>query len=124
MRTLLRSVIHNATVTWADNGWPVRLRIDAFVLRAAEMLPFEKVEVVNVETGTRFEAWIEAAPEGSGEVALHAGSKTPLRRGDLISVSAYVALHEGQTLAHTARFVTLDSDNRVIEAVERTSESQ
>lgn len=119
MRTLLRAVIQNATVTSVDRGWPVRLRIDAFILRAAEMLAFERIEVVNVATGTRFQTWIEAAPAGSGEVVLHAGTETPVRSGDLISVASFVALHEGQTLTHTARFVTLDTANRVVEALER-----
>ena len=121
MRTLLRTVIQNATVTWADDSWPARLRVDAFVLHAAEMLAFERVEVVNLATGTSFTTWIEAAPAGSGEVRLHAGSETPLRRGDLISIASFIALHEGQTLAHTARFVTLDADNRVVEVLERGS---
>jgi len=118
MRTLLRTVIQNATVTWADDSWPVRLRVDAFVLHAAEMLAFERVEVVNLATGTSFTTWIEAAPAGSGEVSLHAGSETPVRRGDLISIASFVALHEGQILTHTARFVTLDTANRVVEALE------
>ena len=118
MRTLLRTVIQNATVTWADDSWPARLRVDAFVLHAAEMLAFERVEVVNLATGTSFTTWIEAAPAGSGEVRLHAGSETPVRRGDLISIASFVALHEGQILTHTARFVTLDTANRVVEALE------
>lgn len=124
MRTLLRSVIQNATVTAVDHGWPVRLRVDPYVLRAAEMLPFEKVEIVNVATGMRLQSWVEPSPEGSGEVALHAGSETPVRKGDLISIACFVSLHEGQTLAHAARFVILDAENRVVEAREHGSGSQ
>ncbi len=118
MRTLLRSVIQNATITSVDSAGPARLRADGFVLCAAEMLAFEKVQVVEAITGTRFETWIEAAPEGSGEISLH-GAGTHLRAGQQISVAVYVALHEGQTLGHTARFVSLDAHNRVVEAIER-----
>ena len=124
MRILLRSVIQNATVTAVTSGWPVRVLVDAFILRAAEMLAFERVEVVNLTTGARFQTWVEPAPEGSGDVSVHAGSEHPVRRGDVISVIAMVALHEGQTLAHNARFVTLDSRNGVLEAIERGARTE
>ncbi len=53
MRTLLHAVIQNAVVTGAATLWPVALRVDAFVLRAAEVLPFEEVDVINIATGER-----------------------------------------------------------------------
>ena len=108
MRTLLRSLIRNATVTAPARG----LRLDAYILNAAELLPFEEVEIINDTTGERFRAWVEAAPEGSGEVAVRA------RQGDVVSIAAFVTLHEGQTLAHKPRVVTLDEKNRVLAATE------
>ena len=51
LRTLLHAVIQNAVVTSAATLWPVALRVDAFILRAAEVLPFEEVNVINVATG-------------------------------------------------------------------------
>jgi aspartate 1-decarboxylase len=118
VRTLLHAVIHNAVVTSAATLWPVSLRVDAFVLHAAEILPFEKVEVVNVSTGERFRTWVEPAQEGSGEVALHVGSRSPIRTGDTISILSFASFHEGQTLAHKPRIVTLGANNRVVSAGE------
>jgi aspartate 1-decarboxylase len=114
MRTLLHAVIQNAVVTSAATLWPVALRIDAFVLRAAEVLPFEEVEVINVGTGERFWTWIEPAQEGSGEVAVHAGTRSPVRTGDTISILAFATFHEGQTLAHRPRIVILGENNQVV----------
>ena len=114
MRTLLHAVIQNAIVTSASTQGPVALRVDAFVLRAAEVLPFEEVSVINVGTGERFWTWIEPADEGSGEVALHSGSRSPIRTGDTISILAFAAFHEGQTLAHKPRIVTLGANNQVV----------
>jgi aspartate 1-decarboxylase len=111
MRTLLHSLVENATVTGV--GKTLSLRIDAFVLRAAEMLPFERVDVVNVTTGEHFQTWLEPAVEGSGEVQVHSGA----RKGDKIAILSFVQLHEGQTLDHRARVVSLDAQNRVITAV-------
>ena len=118
MRSLLRAVIQNATVTHTVAVWPVSLRIDPFLMRAAELLPSEEVEVVNIATGERFRTWIEEAAEGSGDVRLHAGSRAPLRRGDVVSILAFGFLHDGQTLAHTPRVVTVDGENRVVAVAE------
>jgi aspartate 1-decarboxylase len=114
VRTLLHAVIQNAVVTGAATLWPVALRVDAFVMRAAEVLPFEEVDVINVATGERFRTWIEPAAEGSGEVAVHTGIRSPVRAGDTISIMAFATFHEGQTLAHKPRIVTLGANNQVI----------
>jgi aspartate 1-decarboxylase len=118
VRTLLHAVIHNAVVTSAATLWPVSLRVDAFVLHAAEILPFEEVEVVSVSTGERFRTFVEPAQEGSGEVALHAGSRSPVRTGDTISILSFASFHEGQTLVHKPRIVTLGANNHVVSAGE------
>lgn len=118
MRTLLHAVIHNAVVTSSATLWPVALRVDAYVLRAAEVLPFEQVEVVNVATGERFRTWVEPAEEGTGEIALHAGVRSPIRTGDTVSIFSFATFHEGQTLAHKPRVVTLGANNAVVSVTE------
>src|SRR5579885_664280 len=109
IRNLVRSVIHDARVT-ASGG--VSLRVDAFILRTAEMLPFEAVTIVNGATGVEVQTWIEPAGEGSGEVSVPGGA----RKGDTISIVCYAQLHEGQTIDHKPRIVRLDGNNRVIAA--------
>ena len=93
MRTLLHAVIENATVTHVGGSLP--LRVDAFVLRAAEILPFERVEVVNLTTGEHVQAWIEPAAEGRGEIRIHAGA----RMGDAIAILAFVQAHRSRRMA-------------------------
>jgi len=107
MRALLRSVIKNATVTHADS---VNLRIDPLLMRAAELLPLEQVDVVNATTGARFTTFVEAAAEGSGEVHVHGAARV----GDVVGIFCWGFLHEGQTLAHAAKVVTVDQKNRVV----------
>ena len=114
IRRFVRAVIHNATVTHADGGWPVSLRIDPVLLRSANVLPFEEVEIVNIETGARWMSWVEPSAEGSGEIRVQTGSDHHVRRGDLITIVSYGLLHDGQTLAHKARVLTLDGGNRVV----------
>ena len=109
IRNLVRSVIHDAHVTGSGG---VSLRVDAFILRTAEMLPFEAVTIVNTATGAEVQTYIEAAGEGSGEVTVPAGA----RNGDRVSIVCYAQLHEGQTLDHKPRVMRLDAANRVIAA--------
>src|ERR1043165_6013371 len=92
--------VPNTAVTAARHAWPASLRIDAVLLRAAEILPLEEVEIINLATGERFRTWADAWEEGSGEVRVHGGIKHPVRSGDVISIVAYGLLHDGQTLGH------------------------
>ena len=114
MRTVLHAVIENATVT--ESGTSLALRVDPFILRAAEILPFERVEVINAGTREHFQTWIEEGAEGSGEVHVHTGA----RKGDTIAILAFAHLHEGQTLAHRLKVVQLDENNRVVSVIERS----
>ena len=104
MRRLVRAAIQNATVT---RGEGLTLRIDPIILRAANILPLEEVEIVNHATGERS---VTFAEEGaSGEVA------APLvRAGDVVSIVSWGTMHDGQTIAHKATIVTLDEQNQVI----------
>jgi aspartate 1-decarboxylase len=119
IRRFVRAVIHNATVTHADSAWPVSIRIDDILLRAAELLPFEEVELVNIATGERFTTWVEPAPEGSGMIRVHSGEAHHVRAGDVISVTSFGLLHDGQTLSHRARVLTLDAGNHIVSLDER-----
>ena len=104
MRRLVRAAIRNGTVTAGDG---LTLRIDPVILRAANILPLEEVELVNQTTGERVTAFAEVGR--SGEV------RAPrMRAGDAISIIAWGLLHDGQTLAHTAKLVTLGEQNVVL----------
>ncbi|HEV8436356.1 MAG TPA: aspartate 1-decarboxylase [Thermoanaerobaculia bacterium] len=111
MISLARAILRNLTVTHGD----VRdaLRLDPVLLRSAEIRPFEEVEIVNLATGTRLRTWVEEAAETSGEV--HAPGA---RIGDRVTVVAYTMLHEGQTLAHKVKLVSVDAANRVVAITE------
>jgi aspartate 1-decarboxylase len=85
--------------------------MDPVLMRAAELLPGEQVEIVNVATGERFSAYVE--PGADGEVRVRAG-----RAGDIVSVLSYGTLHDGQTLAHRAKVITLDAANRIVSLTE------
>ena len=110
MRRLVRAAIRNATVT---RGEGQSLRIDPVILRAANILPLEEVEVVHHATGNRVVTFAENGEEGSGDVVVPHG-----RVGDAVSILSWGMLHDGQTLAHRAKLVTLDGSNRIVALTE------
>ena len=85
--------------------------ISAALIGAASLLVGRAVFVASSRDGW---TWIEPAAEGSGEVAVHSGTRSPVRTGDTISILAFATFHEGQTLAHKPRIVTLGANNQVI----------
>ena len=118
IRRFVRSVIQNATVTHGDGPWPVSIRIDPVLLRSADLRPFEEVEIVNTSTGVRWHSWAMPGSEGTGEVRVRSGQAEHARAGDLVSIVSYGLLHDGQTLGHKAKVLTLDAANRVVSLVE------
>ncbi|MBV8517909.1 MAG: aspartate 1-decarboxylase [Acidobacteria bacterium] len=112
IRRFVRAVVRNATVTHGD---ALALRLDPVVLRSANLLPLEEVEVVNHLTGERVTTFVEAG--APGEI------RAPrMRAGDAISILSWGLLHDGQTLAHQATIVTLDAHNGVVSIA--TSQNQ
>jgi ABC-type multidrug transport system ATPase subunit len=108
MRRLVRAAIQNATITRSEG---MTLKVDPVILLAANILPLEEVELVHHATGERLITFAEAG--ASGEVISPRG-----RTGDTISVVSWGLMHDGQTLAHTARIVTLGLGNVVTAVVE------
>lgn len=106
MRRLVRAAVQSATVT---SGEGLTLKLDPLILRAANILPLEEVEIVHHATGERIVTFAEAAEEGSGTVIA-----PRLRTGDTISILAWGLMHDGQTLNHTAKVVTVDGKNVVL----------
>jgi aspartate 1-decarboxylase len=109
IRTFLRSAIRNATVT----GSSPSLRLDPVLLRAAELQPFEAVEVVHAEV--RFRTYVEAGE--AGEVSIRG-----IRTGDTIEIVSWGLLHDGQTLTHRPKLVTLGEANRVTSIAEAATD--
>lgn len=104
MRRLVRAAIQNAAVT---RGEGLTLRIDPVVLRAANILPLEEVEIVNHASGERMTTFAEVGESGQ---VLAPG----VRAGDIVSIVSWGVMHDGQTLAHKATIVTLGAGNEII----------
>jgi aspartate 1-decarboxylase len=116
LRVMLKSKIHRATVTHADHDHAGALMVDPELLDAADLLPGERVSVVDVTNGVRLEAYVTAGERGSGVVAAGGAAAHNVRQGDLVTVTAYGLMDDAEAACFQAKEVSVDTTNHVIGA--------
>lgn len=112
-RTFLKSKIHRAVVTAADVDYEGSLGLDEDLMKAADMLPYERVEVYNVDNGERFATYLVRAAAGSGTVAIYGAAARKAGVGERIIIAAYAVLDEAEFDFFTPKVVLVDGRNRV-----------
>ena len=116
---MMRSKIHRATVTDANLDYVGSITIDAALLETAGIVEHEKVQVVNINNGQRFETYaIEGAP-GSGTVQLNGAAARLAHVGDKIIVIAYAEVEDAELGSFSPTVVHVDQDNRPLPALAR-----
>lgn len=113
-RTMLKSKIHRARVTEANLYYEGSITIDEKLIKKADILPGEKVEVLNVNTGGRLETYVIAGKPGSGIVCLNGPAARGASPGDEVIVLSYVAIPEDEASRLVPNIVKLDAKNRII----------
>ena len=119
-RSMLKSKIHRATVTHADVDYEGSLTLDAQLLEAADILPFEEVHVWNVTRGTRLRTYAMVGAAGSGVVCINGAAAHLAGPGDRVIVATFTPMDDAQARLHRPRVVLVDEHNRV--KPERTAE--
>ena len=114
-RTLLRCKLHGATVTEADPAYEGSIAIDADLIAAAYLAPFERVLVANVTNGQRFETYVISAPAGSGRIGLNGAAARLGVPGDRVIVMAWATLEASELPGFRPRIVLLGPGNTVTE---------
>jgi aspartate 1-decarboxylase len=115
-RTLCKSKIHRATITGADLNYEGSLTLDRALMDAADMLPYERVQVVNVNNGARLETYLIPGDAGSGIVQLNGAGARLGAPGDIVILMTYAEYEESELVGDfTPRVVQVDERNRVME---------
>lgn len=112
MRFVCKSKIHRATVTEANLNYFGSLTLDKNLLEAADILPYEQVQVWNLNNGARFETYAMEGEAGSGVVCANGAAARLLSPGDPIIVVAYAALDEKELRQFKPRIVFVDENNQ------------
>lgn len=111
--TLLKSKIHRATVIQAELDYVGSITIDQNLLDAAGMLEYEKVQIVNINNGERFETYIIAGQAGSGLICLNGAAARLVQKGDKIIIMTYAQLSDLDAKTHQPNVVFVDDNNQI-----------
>jgi aspartate 1-decarboxylase len=112
-RTLCKSKIHRATLTGADLNYEGSLTLDADLMTAADMRPYERVQVVNVNNGARLETYLIPGAPGSGVVQLNGAGARLGAPGDIVILMTYAEYDESELAGEFVPTVVLvDEKNR------------
>ncbi|HYA43510.1 MAG TPA: aspartate 1-decarboxylase [Syntrophobacteraceae bacterium] len=111
-RILLKSKVHRARITDANLNYEGSLTIDADLMEAADILPYEQVKVYNINNGARFDTYAIAGPAGKGQICLNGAAARMGAPGDLIIIAAYANYDQAEAAGHKPVVVLVDSQNR------------
>jgi aspartate 1-decarboxylase len=115
-RRMLKAKLHRLTVTQADLDYEGSLTLDPDLLDAADILPFEEVQVWNVTRGTRLATYAIEGERGSGVVCVNGAAAHLASAGDVVIVATFTELPDAQARRHRPRVVLVDYRNRVRDA--------
>ena len=110
---MMTGKIHRATVTDANLNYMGSITIDPTLMKAAGMLPNQKVQVVNNNNGARLETYIIEGKADSGTVCLNGAAARHVQKGDIVIVIAYGIMDEKEARAHEPKVVFVDEHNRI-----------
>jgi aspartate 1-decarboxylase len=119
-RTMCKSKIHRAVLTGADLNYEGSISVDRDLLDAADVVEFEKVQVVNINNGARLETYVINAARGSGEIQLNGAAARLGAPGDRIIIISYAEYDEIELSNFRPKIVFVDDQNRqLISATQR-----
>ena len=113
LRTVCKAKIHGAVVTEANLQYTGSLTLDPLLMRAADLVPYEQVQVVNLNNGARFETYCIEGASGSGTVCLNGAAARLAVVGDSIIVISYAQLNEQELEQFAPKLVFVDGQNRI-----------
>ena len=114
-RTMCKGKIHRATVTQANLNYVGSITIDADLLEAADIYPYEKVQVVNVNNGSRLETYTLPGARGSGVICMNGAAARYAAEGDIVIIISYGQYDEEEIRSLEPRLVFVDADNCITE---------
>jgi aspartate 1-decarboxylase len=114
LRPMLVAKIHRATVTSSDLHYVGSVTVDADLLDAADLLPGQQVDIVDVTNGARLTTYVIPGERGSGILCINGAAAHLVDPGDLVIVIAYGLLADGVAHTYTPRVVFVDENNKIV----------
>ena len=115
MRTMLKSKIHRARVTQVDLDYEGSITIDRSLMEAGDILPFERVEVLNINNGARFSTYAIEGEANTGIIGVNGAAARLVARGDIVIIISYCQVPDDEAINMVPNIVRVDSQNRIVE---------
>ncbi|MBZ4682906.1 MAG: aspartate 1-decarboxylase [Fusobacteriaceae bacterium] len=110
---MLKAKIHRATVTQAELDYVGSITIDIELLEQAGINEYEKVHIVDINNGARFETYTIAGERGSGVICLNGAAARMVQKNDKIIIMAYCQLDANEVKTHKPKVLFVDDDNKI-----------
>lgn len=117
--TMMKGKLHRATVTQAELHYVGSVTIDADLLEQSGILPGERVQIVDVDNGARFETYTIPGESGSGVICINGAAARLVQVGDRVIIIAYALMDENEARSFRPRVLVLDEGNRILSAADR-----
>lgn len=110
---MMKSKLHRATITEANLEYVGSITIDRDLMDAADLLPNEKVQVVDNDNGARLETYVIEGPRGSGVICLNGAAARLVHPGDTVIIISYAEFEDAEARRWEPTVVFIDEDNRI-----------
>jgi aspartate 1-decarboxylase len=112
--TVLKSKIHQATVTGMDVGYEGSIVIDVALMDEVGLHPWEKVLVANIDSGARFETYAIEGEKGSGSIQLNGAAALLGTVNDRVTIFAFTSIPESEARGYAPKIIQLGENNRIV----------
>lgn len=110
---VLKSKIHRATITQADLHYIGSISIDEDLLDAANLIEFEKVQVLNINNGERLDTYVIKGERGSGKISLNGAAARKAAAGDLVIIASYATMDFEEAKSFEPNVIFPDETNKI-----------
>lgn len=122
-RTMMKGKLHRARITEANLNYVGSITIDEDLLDAVDMLPNEKVQIVNNNNGARFETYIIPGKRGSGVICVNGAAARLVQEGDVIIIISYALVSEEEVKKFSPKVAIMNEENKIVEMIDHEPEA-
>ncbi len=115
MRTMLKSKIHRARVTQRNVDYEGSITIDKRLMEAADILQYERVDVLNINNCARFSTYVIEDTMDSGEICINGAAARLVAKGDIVIILTYHDMSDNEAATASPSLLFVDADNRIVE---------
>lgn len=117
-RTMMKAKIHRAQVTEADLNYVGSVTIDEDILNQVDILPNEKVQIVNNNNGARLETYVIPGEKGSGIVCLNGAAARLVQKGDTVIIISYALVPNELLATFKPKVAIMNENNKIVQLIE------